>query len=38
MMLAWTPTVSHEVSPSLVSTSTRVTASVPCAASTMRTR
>ena len=33
-----TPMVSHDVSPSDVSMSTRVTASVPCDASRMRTR
>ena len=37
-MLGATPTVFHDVSPSDVSMSTRVTASVPCAASRMRTR
>ena len=29
MTFSWTPTVSHSLSPSLVSTSTRVTAPVP---------
>ena len=37
-MLPATPTVSQDVWPSEVSISTRVTASVPWAASTMRTR
>ena len=37
-MLAATPTVFHDVSPSDVSMSTRVTASVPCDASRIRTR
>ena len=37
-MFAATPTVSQDVDPSLVSISTRVTASEPCAASRMRTR
>ena len=38
MMLAPTPTVTHESLPSVVSISTRVMASVPCPWSRMRTR